>query len=84
METIISWDRSTDIATVYTCDPRLWKKLDKCPDIYKYHKQDTMKGQVISKTYKCEKRFITLRMTDSRGKGRGNVANFKIQDVKRA
>ena len=60
-ETIINYDRSGKFAHVYTANPTEWKKLDACPDIYKCERIDKMGRKIISKTYKCEKRYITLR-----------------------
>lgn len=62
-ETIIRWDRANDKASVYTCDPVVVRKLDRHPEIYKVTQTETMKGELLSKTYECEKRFISFRMT---------------------
>lgn len=60
-ETIISYDKSSKFAHVYTANPTEWKKLDACPDIYKCEKVEKMDKKIIGKMYKCEKRYITLR-----------------------
>lgn len=66
-ETVISYDKASNLANIYTANPTEWKKLDACPDIYKCEKVTKMGNKIISKTYKCEKRYITLRKK-ARGK----------------
>ena len=60
-ETIITYDRSSKFAYVYTANPTEMRKLDAAPDIYKVHKVEKADKKIIAKTYKCEKKFITLR-----------------------
>jgi hypothetical protein len=67
-ETIISYDRSSKFAHVYTANPTEIRKLDASPDIYKVERIEKSGKQVVAKQYKCEKRFITLRKKDTRGK----------------
>lgn len=66
-ETVISYDKSSEFADVYTANPTEWKKLDACPDIYKCERVVKSGGKIIAKAYKCEKRYITLRKK-ARGK----------------
>ena len=66
-ETVISYDKSSEFANVYTANPTEWKKLDACPDIYKCERVVKSGGKIIAKAYKCEKRYITLRKK-ARGK----------------
>lgn len=66
-ETVISYDKSSELADVYTANPTEWKKLDACPDIYKCERVIKSGGKIIAKSYKCEKRYITLRKK-ARGK----------------
>ena len=66
-ETVISYDKSSEFADVYTANPTEWKKLDACPDIYKCERVVKSGGKIIAKSYKCEKRYITLRKK-ARGK----------------
>ena len=66
-ETVISYDKSSELADVYTANPTEWKKLDACPDIYKCERVVKSGGKIIAKAYKCEKRYITLRKK-ARGK----------------
>ena len=66
-ETVISYDKNSEFADIYTANPTEWKKLDACPDIYKCERVIKSGGKIISKSYKCEKRYITLRKK-ARGK----------------
>jgi len=67
-ETIIRFDESSKEVEIYTASPRMWTRFEKAPNIYRFKGQETMKGEVISKTFTAEQRFITFRMSDTRKK----------------
>ena len=58
-ETIINFDRSSPDVTVYTADKFIMAKLDKLE--YECVRTDTVNGNDVAKTYKCEKRNISFR-----------------------
>jgi hypothetical protein len=59
-ETVITFDDSTNMAIIYTCQSPMKTKLDKLcksnPDTYKLVKSDE-----YSKTYECPKKLISFR-----------------------
>lgn len=61
-ETVITYNNGEKIATLYTADPLVMRKLDKLvekdPDEYKVIKQDD-----CSKTYEFPKKLIGFRVT---------------------
>ena len=65
-ETLISWDRAGGMMNVYTADPYLMARLDKLPSIYKRVRIYREGGETIAADYKAEKRFCTLRRSDTR------------------
>ena len=64
-ETIINFDNASKEASVYTANPHLIRKLDEfCKNYPEFWKEtDVVKkdGEVVSKTYECPKRMVTLR-----------------------
>ena len=60
-ETIISWNKTSKFATIYTTIPTDMKRLLESPDIYKKVKEYKSGNKVIGMDFKCEKRFITMR-----------------------
>lgn len=71
-ETVITWDRTDDTMNVYTADPYLMARLDKLPNIYKRVKSYTNGGETVAADYQTEKRFCTLRRSDTRKAGQVN------------
>lgn len=69
-ETVITWDRIGDTMNVYTADPYLMARLDKLPNIYKRVKSYTNGGETVAADYQAEKRFCTLRRSDTRKAGK--------------
>lgn len=61
-ETVITYNREEKTATVYSADPVVLRKLErlheKHPDTYRFIEEETMNGEVISKTYIVPKRMI--------------------------
>ena len=60
-ETIISWNKTSKFAMIYTTIPADMKRLLESPDIYKKVKEYKQGNRVIGMDFKCEKRFITMR-----------------------
>ena len=65
-ETIIQFNRDEKHATIYTSDSTMMTKLDKlcetAPDNYKCTKEETIKGDTVSKFYRLEdKTLLSLR-----------------------
>lgn len=58
-ETIINFDRGSPDVIVYTADKYIMAKLDKLE--YECIRTDTVNGNEMAKTYKCEKRNISFR-----------------------
>lgn len=64
-ETVINFTRDSDKATVYTSDTtmltKLHKLMKKTPEEWRLVHQDTVDGQVVSETFECPKKLISLR-----------------------
>ena len=64
-ETIINIMRTEDRAEIYTSDSTMITKLDRKvkehPDIWKILTENTVSGKVVSKTYSCPKKLVSLR-----------------------
>lgn len=64
-ETVINFTRDSDKATVYTSDTtmltKLHKLIKKTPEEWRLVHQDTVDGQVVSETFECPKKLISLR-----------------------
>lgn len=60
-ETIINFNDGEDIASIYTCNKALIKRLDtyckKRPDIYKKVEED-----YLSKTYEFPKKYVAIKI----------------------
>lgn len=65
-ETVIRWDRSSEVMNIYTADINLMARLDRLPAIYKRVKVYQYDGRVVAADYQTEKRFCTLRRSDTR------------------
>lgn len=63
-ETITCFDCASDMATTYTANPVMMRKFDKHPAIYHLVKVTKNHGNVVSKTYQHEIRFLTYRTSD--------------------
>lgn len=63
-ETVITFDRSSNVMNIYTADRFLMERLDKLPSIYRKWREQKKEGVVVSADYKAEKRFLTLRKKD--------------------
>lgn len=59
-ETVISFDKSTQTASIYTASPQMMRKLDALAAAYPEYYRITVETEV-SKTYSCDKKLITLR-----------------------
>jgi len=64
-EVHISFGRNDKVAKVYASDTRYINKLDKLvennPDFWKCTGTETIKGEVIGKSYECPTSLISLR-----------------------
>lgn len=64
-ETVINFTRDSDKATVYTTDTTMLTKLHKLtkknPEEWRLVDQDTVNGIVISETFECPNKLISLR-----------------------
>lgn len=69
-ETLIRWDRASDVMNIYTADINLMARLDGLPDIYKRVRVYRNGGQIVAADYEAEKRFCTLRRRDTRKAGK--------------
>ena len=80
-ETLISWSRGDEFAEVYTSDSTTMTKLDrKCrefPDFWKIKDISTVKGEIVSKTYICPKKLVSLRNQRNPQGGEGNSEALK-------
>lgn len=65
-ETLITWNKTSKFATIYTTIPADMRRLLESPGIYKKVKEYKVGGRVIGMDFKCEKRFITMRKKDKR------------------
>ncbi len=67
-ETIISFDDSSEAASLYTSNPVWLRKLDRLtarnPEQFHEVSADLVEGKVIAKSYEFPKRFITIRAKD--------------------
>ncbi len=59
-ETIINFNEDSDIATVYSCSPSIWNKLEKL-GLEKIDSSENSDGKIISKTYEIDKKLISFR-----------------------
>ena len=71
-ETVITWDRAGGMMNIYTADPHLMTRLDKLSHIYKRVKSYRNDGDIVAADYQSEKRFCTLRRSDTRKAGKEN------------
>lgn len=61
-ETIINWNMAENTATIYSCQESVWSKCRKA--CYKELEDEIRKderGRVISNTFACPKKCISLR-----------------------
>jgi hypothetical protein len=76
-ETIINIMRTEDRAEIYTSDSTMITKLDRKvkenPDIWKILTENTVSGKVVSKTYSCPKKLVSLRNRPVIGGNSGNT-----------
>lgn len=65
METSIQYNRTEKIATIWTNDPVVMRKLDikvaDYPENYKIKEVGRKNGYIVSKTYTCKKNLIQFR-----------------------
>lgn len=70
-ETIITFCRDSDMATVYTADTTMMTKFDKLVetsgDWYLTGTHKFKDGTIADKTYECPKRFISFRSKERQG-----------------
>ena len=78
-ETIVNFDRGSPDVTVYTADKFIMTKLDKLE--YECVRTDTVNGNVMAKTYKCEKRNISFR---SKAKTKRKMSEEQIKKMQEA
>ena len=64
-ETVITFGRLDKDAEIYTSDRMMMTKLDKKvanhPDVWKIKEVNTVSGEIVSKTYICPKKMVSLR-----------------------
>lgn len=58
-ETIIRWDEASDECEIYSCYTGVWTRCEKLG--LKPCDVQTKNGIVISKTYKCTKKHVSIR-----------------------
>ena len=88
-ETLISWNRGDEFAEVYTTDTTTMTKLDKLcesnPDTWQILSTDTVKNEIVAKTYKCPRKMISFRSKALVHNGGGNTAGLeRYREQKRA
>lgn len=88
-ETIINIMRTEDRAEIYTSDSTMITKLDRKvkenPGIWKILEENTVSGKIVSKTYGCPKKLVSLRNRPVIGGNSGNPdALRKYMERKRA
>lgn len=59
-ETVITWDRTSDMMEVYTAEPALMRRLSSLP-AYEQVEQFTQNGEVVALKFRAEKKLLTLR-----------------------
>lgn len=59
-ETVITFDKSSDLMNIYTADKGMMAKLDKLP-AYERHNVYRSEGKIVAADYRADKRLITLR-----------------------
>ncbi len=59
-ETVITFDRSTNMMRVYTADPALMRRLRGLKS-YKLIREHRQNGKVIAADFEAEKKLLTLR-----------------------
>ena len=61
-ETVVCFNREERKAVIYTCDPVIMRRMDRLveqyPDHYTQEREETFSGDVISRTYNVDKRYI--------------------------
>lgn len=79
-ETVIQFGRLDEDMTIYTTDETMMTKLDKCVEAGNYEVVEVHKlqnGRVIGKTYKANKKFLSLRSKDRVGQTRNYTEEEK-------
>ena len=80
-ETVITYGRLDDEAEIYTSDSvmigRLDKKVKNFPDCWKVKETGTVDGIVVSRTYICPKKLVSLRNQRNPQGGEGNSEALK-------
>ena len=86
-ETIISFNEDEKIASVYTYNKAMIKKLDnvclKFPDLFQVDKED-LYGKHLSKTYKIPKKYISVRMPKSLSDEQKIASAEKAKNMRKA
>ena len=59
-ETVITWDRTSDMMEIYTAEPALMRRLSSLP-AYEQVEQFTQDGEVVALKFRAEKKLLTLR-----------------------
>jgi uncharacterized linocin/CFP29 family protein len=75
-ETVIQFDMESDIASVYSATPGIIAKLDKLG--YELVSEDTIGGQVMAKTYRCNKKLISFRNPERKPRVKKEKKNVLI------
>ena len=64
-EVIINFNADDNTATLYSSNPVWIRKMDKLveqnPEQFKMYRQETMKGEIVSKAYVFPKEFVNIR-----------------------
>lgn len=73
-ETVINFQRSGQLASIYTTDSTMITKLNKCVEVnpveWKVTKTHKIHGEIVGYTYECPKKYassfrkVTKRMTE--------------------
>lgn len=85
-ETVIQFGRLDEDMTIYTTDETMMTKLNKCVEAGNYEVVEVHKlqnGRVIGKTYKANKKFLSLRSKDRIGQSRNMTDEEKRAFVER-
>ena len=64
-EVVINFNAEDDQATLYSANPVWIRKMDNLveqnPEEFEMYRQERLQGQVISKSYRFPKSFLTVR-----------------------
>lgn len=69
-ETVINYQRSGSLASIYTTDSTVITKLNKCveanPVEWKVTKTHKIQGEIVGYTYECPKKYASFRKSSQK------------------